>query len=186
MWAIYSNVQAVSVKVSALCSRKNRDARTLSQWQYSHERCKIPSKPLSGLCVFPSPQSQTHRFKERKSRGVRLKFLLLRSLSFTHSHAHTHSCTDTDIQCPQCQPLASSRCLKTGSTSVLDSPFSPPPLATVVEERLAVKNESTACLSAPTSTPPRHKMSLIRMHLLWHHDPSLYPPLFSACNSKYL
>lgn len=37
-------------------------------------------------------------------------------------HMHTRSCTNTDIQCPQCQMLASSRCLKTGGTSVLHSP----------------------------------------------------------------
>lgn len=36
---------------------------------------------------------------------------------------HTHLCTDKVIQCPRCQRLASSRCLKTGAISVLDSPL---------------------------------------------------------------
>lgn len=71
-------------------------------------------------------------------------------------HMHIHSCTDTVIQCPRCQPLASSRCLKTGGTSVLDSPPSCPlPLATFVGERLAVKSELTDCLSAPIH--PHHQ-----------------------------
>ena len=84
--------------------------------------------------VLLPPQSQSQRSKGRKScsstpaqrQGVRLNVLLLsRSLS-AHSFTFTHSChTDTVIQCPRCQPLASSRCLKTGGTSVLDSPPSP-------------------------------------------------------------
>lgn len=117
---------------------------------------------------------------------VSLKFLLFLSrLSVSHSFrfTHAHSCTDTGIQCPRCQRLASSRCLKTGDTSVLDAPPSPPPLATFVGERLAVKSEPTACLSARTSTPPRHKIPLMGTHLLWHHDLTLSisptPPMWT-------
>lgn len=119
---------------------------------------------------------------QQRSRGQAEISPLTLPVFHSFTCTHTHWCTDTAIQCPRCQPLASSRCLRTGGTSVLDSPSSPPPLATFVGERLAVKSEPTACLSARTSTPPRHKIPLIRMHLLWHHD----LPLFSACNSRYL
>lgn len=53
--------------------------------------------------------------------------------------------------------------------------------------------EKTGCeeqpkdrLSAPMSTPPRYKISLVRMHLLWHRDPTLtaspFSQLFSSCS----
>lgn len=46
---------------------------------------------------------------------------------------------------------------------------------TFVGEKLAVKSEPTACLSAPMSTPVRHKIPLMGMHLLWHPDLDAVP-----------
>ena len=41
---------AASASKSDLWSQLNVNTRTLSQFLYSHEQCKIPSNPLSGVC----------------------------------------------------------------------------------------------------------------------------------------
>lgn len=59
------NMHAVSVR------RRIRAASRIEMQRrkfiYSHERCEIPSKPLSGRCVLLPPQSQMQRFKGRRS-----------------------------------------------------------------------------------------------------------------------
>lgn len=105
------------------------------------------------LCVLPSTKSQSKTQEapeadpphQQESRGQAENFsshgLFTHLHVRAHTHTHTHSYTDTVIQCPPSQPLASSRCLKTGATSVLGSPSSPLPLATFVGKRLAVKGK---------------------------------------------
>lgn len=130
--------------MSALWIEHDGMAMMLNQWIYSHEWCEIlyttPCWSVS-VCLF----SHLLSHKCNDFRGPCADPLLSRS--FIHSHAHTLILrqTDTVIECPRSQSLASSRCLKTGGTSVLDSPSSPLPLATFVGKRLAVKsNRKTA------------------------------------------
>lgn len=181
----------------ALCSKQNRNTRMLSVIDYTHmSGVRFPQNLLAGrcLCVLPpSPQSEMQRFKRRKSwssspaekkkkeAGVRLTFLLSRSQSFTHSHAHTlthrHSHTVSSMSAASQQQVSEDRGhLCAGPPPPFLLRLWPPLLG----ERLAVKSEPTACLSAPMSTPPRHKIPLMKIHLLWHHDlPPIYHPYTS-------
>lgn len=164
----------------------------LSQWPYSHERCEIPTKPLAApcLCVLPPTQSQMQEDQvlilliNRKA-GVKLKFLLSRSLSFTHSHAHTHtlihrhSHTVSSISAASQQQVSEDR----GHLCV-GLPLFSSASGHLCWEKTGREEQPTDCLSAPTSTPPRHKISLIRMHLLRHHDLALSISPFSLfCSS---
>lgn len=114
------------------------------------------------------------------------------TLPVFHSFTCAHSRTDTVVQCLRCQPLASSRCLKTGGTSVLD-PFPPPPLPffssasghlcwgkTGREERADSLPLSSYVHTTKTQNSFNQKCICSGIMI------SLSPPFFSACSSKYL
>lgn len=175
---------------------KSAAVLTWAEWG-PHKAVAAPAAEWSSLLLQRRRSWSSSLSPAEKQKRLRLKFLLSRSqpLTLIHTHRHTHTDThsyrDTAIQCIRCEPRASSRCLKTGGTSVLTPPLLLRLWPPLLGGRLAVKSEPTACLSAPTSTPLRHKIPLIKMHLLWHHEtPLLFPlplfsstPFFSACTS---
>lgn len=105
------------------------------------------------------------------------------SHSFVRSHAralvHGHSHTLSSMSAARQQQVSEDRGhLCSGPPSPLLRLWSP-----LLGEDWPWRASRQPCLSALTSTPPRHKIPLMGTHLLWHRDLSLYiyrpPPLFS-------
>lgn len=175
----------------SLCSEQDRNAISV----YTHMSVVRSPQNLSLLRVCASSLllSRTDSRGEspdppHKKAGVRLKFLLSRSLSFTHSHAHTDARTQTQsysVLDVSRQPAAG--VWRQGAPLCWTPPLLLRLWPPLLGDRLAVKSEPTACLSAPTSIQPRHKIPLIRLHLLWHRDLPLAIllsfPLFSPYSS---
>lgn len=137
------NVHAVGLRCPPCASSRMEWRCWISE--YTHmSSVRSRAKPLAGPCLSVCPFSHllSHKCKDLRGPCVDPSFY---APCLSLIHMHTHSYSDTIIQCPRSQSLASSRCLKTGGTSVLDSPSSPLPLATFVGKRLAVKsNRKTA------------------------------------------
>lgn len=104
------------------------------------------------------------------------------SHSFVRSHAralvHGHSHTLSSMFAARQQQVSEDRGhLCSGPPSPLLRLWSP-----LLGEDWPWRASRQPCLSALTSTPPRHKIPLMGTHLLWHRDLSLYiyrPPLSS-------
>lgn len=154
-----SDFRLIQAFESGLSSKQKRNLRAFRPCFYLHERCKIPLIP----CHWPEPaRPYSSSVTDAKIQGEKVLIFHTDRKAWLQPKSflcvwlipmHTHSSTDTDIQCPRCQQLASSRCLKTGATSVSAFPSSPLPLATVVGESLAMKGERSLPLSSfvPTS-----------------------------------
>lgn len=149
-------------KVSALCRIARQGCRVSDRTHMSGVRSP---QNLLLLRVFVSSLLLSHKCKDsrgpsadpphqQKSRGQAEISPLTVPVFHSFTCTNTHSYTDTVIQCPRSQPLASSRCLKTGGTSVPDSPSSPLPLATFVGKRLAVKSNRQTASQLPR---PHHQ-----------------------------
>lgn len=130
------------------------------------------------------PRADPPHPKKKQGQAEISPCLLLRSLSFTHSHAHTlihrHNHTVSSISVTSQQQVFEDRGhLCTGL------PLFSSASGHLCWEKTGREEQPKDRLSAPTSTPPRYKISLVRMHLLWHPDPTLTASPFSQLFSSY-
>ena len=191
-------------------ARCKRCKQIVNAWRSTHmSDARCPGNPLCGrcLCVLPPPPagSQMQRCEGRKSwsphacggASVGLKSppspcSLALANSHAHTHTHTHTHTHSRAQTQSYSVLNISRSPAAGvwrqgaPLSVMDPP---PPSSScllrlwppLLEKAWSWGASRQQCLSAPASTP-RHTIPQMRLHLLWHHDFTLYLPFFSSAS----
>lgn len=179
-------------KVSALCRIARQGCRVSDRTHMSGVRSP---QNLLLLRVFVSSLLLSHKCKDsrgpsadpphqQKKQGSSWNFSSHGPcLSLIHMHTHTlihrHSHTVSSISAASQQQVSEDRGHLCAGLPLFSSAS-----GHLCGEKTGREEQPTDCLSAPTSTPPRHKISLIRMHLLRHHDLALSISPFSLfCSS---